>query len=162
MDINIWCLRVVVLNVNSIFFKKVVKYVLNKDLRELYKTLGGKTMKFCWSTITVNNMEESLEFYKEIVGLKENRRFQAAPGVEITFLGEGETQIELVYYENKKEGNIGSDISLGFEVNSIDEMMEFIKGKGRDIDGPYQPNPHLKFFYVLDPNGLKIQFVETI
>ena len=108
-------------------------------------------------------MKESLEFYKEIVGLKENRRFQAGPGVEITFLGEGETQIELICDEKRKEINIGLDISLGFQVSSIDEMMVFVKEKGRDIyEGPFQPNPHMKYFYVLDPNRLKIQFIESI
>ncbi|RKD33421.1 VOC family protein [Thermohalobacter berrensis] len=120
-------------------------------------------MKFCWGTIKVNDMEESLKFYKEIVGLKENRRFNAGPGVEIAFLGEGETQVELICDEKNKQVNIGPDISLGFKVNSVDEMMTFVKEKGIDIhSGPFQPNPHIKFFYVLDPNGLKIQFVEFI
>lgn len=119
-------------------------------------------MKFCWCTISVMNMEESLEFYKEIVGLRESRRFQAGPGTEIVFLGEGETQIELIHNENKEQVNIGQDISLGFEVDSLDEMMKFVKEKGIDIhSGPFQPNPHTKFFFVLDPNGLRIQFVES-
>ncbi|MFA5524902.1 MAG: VOC family protein [Tissierellales bacterium] len=119
-------------------------------------------MKFCWCTISVKNMEESLKFYKEIVGLKESRRFQAGPGSEIVFLGEGETQIELIHNENKEEVNIGLDISLGFEVDSLDEMMKFAKEKGLDIhSGPFQPNPHTKFFFVLDPNGLRIQFIES-
>lgn len=26
----------------------------------------------------------------------------------------------------------------------------------------YQPNPHVKFFYVKDPNGVAIQFVENM
>lgn len=119
-------------------------------------------MKFCWSTLTVKDMEESLKFYKEIVGLKENKRFQAGPGMEIVFLGEGETQIELIYNANKKDINMGADISLGFQVSSLDEMMEFVKEKGIDIhSGPFQPNPSTRFFYVLDPNGLRIQFVES-
>ncbi len=46
-------------------------------------------MKFCWCTITVKDMEESLKFYQEVVGLKLNRRFEAGPGVEIAFLGDG-------------------------------------------------------------------------
>lgn len=120
-------------------------------------------MKFCWSTIKVKNMEESLKFYKEIVGLKENRRFNAGPGIEIAFLGEGETQVELICDEKNKQVNLGPDISLGFRVNSVDEMMALVKEEGIDIhSGPFQPNPHVKFFYVLDPNGLKIQFVEFI
>ncbi|MBZ9688209.1 VOC family protein [Clostridium estertheticum] len=120
-------------------------------------------MKFCWSTLMVRNLEESLMFYTEIVGLNVSRRFNAGPGVEIAFLGDGETKVELICNEAIKEVNLGQDISLGFEVDSVDKMMAFVKGKGIDIhSGPFQPNPHNKFFYVLDPNGLKIQFVENI
>lgn len=120
-------------------------------------------MKFCWSTLMVKNMEESLKFYKEIVGLEVDRIFNAGPGVEIVFLGGGETKIELICNEASKEVSFGQDISLGFEVNSVDETIALVKEKGIDIhSGPFQPNPHTKFFFVLDPNGLKIQFIENI
>ena len=120
-------------------------------------------MKFCWTTITVNNMEESLKFYQEIVGLTLNKRFGAGPGTEISFLGNEETKIELICNEKIKKVHIGNDISLGFEVTSADEMVKFISEKGIQIQsGPFQPNPQVKFFYVIDPNGLKIQFVENI
>jgi len=120
-------------------------------------------MKFCWSTIMVKNLEESLKFYKEIVGLNVSRSFKAGPEVEIAFLGDGETKVELICNKALKEVNFGHDISLGFEVNSVEEIMAMIKEKGINIlSGPFQPNPHTKFFYVLDPNGLKIQFVENI
>ena len=120
-------------------------------------------MKFCWSTMMVKNLEESLKFYIEIVGLNVVKRFNAGPGVEIAFLGDGETKVELICNQDSKEVSFGKDISLGFEVNSLDEMMTVVKEKGIDIhSGPFQPNPHTKFFYILDPNGLKIQFVENI
>jgi lactoylglutathione lyase len=120
-------------------------------------------MKFCWSTLRVKNLEESLKFYQEIVGLKIDRRFNAGPGVEIAFLGDGETKIELLYDENNKGINVGQDISWGFEVGSLDETMSLVKEKGIEIQGGIiQPNPHVKFFYVLDPNSLKIQFVENM
>ena len=118
-------------------------------------------MKFIWTTIIVKDMEESLKFYKEIVGLKENRRFSGGPGVEIVFLGDGETEIELMTSTQKKEISFGTDISLGFEVDSVDEMMADMKEKGLATSGPFSPNPHVKFFYMQDPNGLKIQFVEN-
>lgn len=42
-------------------------------------------------------------------------------------------------------------------------MLDFLKDKGIEIQaGPFQPNPYIKFIYILDPNGLKIQFVENI
>ena len=107
-------------------------------------------------------MEESLKFYQEIVGLKVDRRFAAGPGVEIVFLGDGETKVELISNEQIKDVSYGQNISWGFEVNSLDEMINFVKEKGIEIhSGLFQPNPNTRFFFVLDPNGLKIQFVET-
>jgi lactoylglutathione lyase len=111
----------------------------------------------------VKDMEESLKFYREIVGLEVSNRFKAGAGIEIAFLGEGETKVELICSEALKEQKIGQDISLGFEVDSVDRMLEFVKEKGVSIEsGPFQPNPHTRFFYVTDPNGLKIQFVENL
>ncbi len=81
--------------------------------------------------------------------------------MEIVFLGEGETKVELIADENNKTIEVGKDISWGFETESVDKMIELLKDKGIAIhEGPYQPNPHTRFFYILDPNGLKIQFVE--
>jgi len=119
-------------------------------------------MKFCWCTITVADLNESIKFYQEIVGLGLQRRFAAGPGTEIAFLGDGETKIELICH-GKGQPKIGEDISLGFEVKSLDETMEHIKQKGISVhSGPFAPNPHTRFFYVLDPNGLKVQFVENL
>lgn len=121
------------------------------------------TMEFCWSTLHVKNMSESLEFYQEIVGLNVARRFKAGPGMEIAFLGDGDTKIELICDANKQEISVGNDISWGFTVESVEKMMSIIQAKGLAIhEGPFQPNPQIRFFYVLDPNGLRIQFVENI
>jgi len=38
-----------------------------------------------------------------------------------------------------------------------------INKKGIEIKtGPVQPNPHIKYFIVQDPNGIKVQFAEQI
>ena len=77
------------------------------------------------------------------------------------FLGDGETNIELIYNETVKEVNFGSNISLGFEVESVSEKMQFLEKRGVRIEsGPFRPNPHVKFINILDPNGLKIQLIE--
>jgi len=119
-------------------------------------------MNFCWCTITVDNMDHSLKFYQEIVGLSISKRFTAG-AVEISFLGEGETKVELICNPNHKAAGNAEGISLGFEVKSVDEMIKVLKEKGLEVEsGPFQPNPHIKFFHVKDPNGVSIQFVENM
>ncbi|MDF2677211.1 MAG: Glyoxalase/bleomycin resistance protein/dioxygenase, partial [Bacillota bacterium] len=68
-------------------------------------------MKFCWATLHVKNLEESIKFYEEVVGLEVSARFPAGPDMEIAFLGNGETKVELVWNKNVTEVNMGSDIS---------------------------------------------------
>ena len=120
-------------------------------------------MKFCWTTINVKDMGKSLAFYQEAAGLSVAKRMNPNPDMEIAFIGEGETQIELIRDAKNQFSGYGKDISLGFVVDSVEAHMEYLKSKGISIiAGPFQPNPTIKFFYVLDPNGLRIQFVENI
>ena len=121
-------------------------------------------MSYLWTTIKVKNLEESIEFYQQIVGLKLQRKFEAGPEREIAFLAaaEGETEVELIADQGKEDIDIGQDISLGFEIDSVAEKIRFLKEKGIEIESePVAPNPEIEFFYVLDPNGVKIQFVEN-
>lgn len=120
-------------------------------------------MKFCWSTIHVINMDETVKFYEEIIGLKVNQRFKPRQDMEIVFMGEGETQVEFICTEGQNLVQIGPDISWGFIVESVDRMMEILKDHSIEIEsGPFEPNPKSKFVYIKDPNGLKIQFFEYV
>jgi len=118
-------------------------------------------MKFCWVTINVKDMSESITFYEEIVGLPVMNRIPAGPDTELAFLGDGDTQVELIYHAGKQEVTFGKDISIGFEVPSLDELMTVLKEKGVAVKaGPIKPNPFMQFIFVEDPNGVKIQFLQ--
>ncbi|MFT4105619.1 MAG: VOC family protein [Lacrimispora sp.] len=120
-------------------------------------------MKFCWSTLRVTDLERSIKFYEEIIGLSVARRFPAGPGVEIAFLGDGETQIELICIGAEKSVHAGDDISWGFEVDSLDAVLSLVKEKGIAVAGePVQPNPSVRYFFIKDPDGMKIQIVENL
>lgn len=108
-------------------------------------------------------MDESIKFYEELVGLPLNQRFKAGPDMEIAFLGEGETKVELICQGYNKDIHVGEDISWGFEVESLDDMIRILSQKGVAIyEGPFAPNPTSKFLFVKDPNGFKIQFYQHI
>lgn len=89
------------------------------------------------------------------------RRFTGGPGTELAFLGEEGTELELICNpDHPAPGNV-EGISIGFKVKSVDEMIRFVESKGIEVkSGPFEPNPHIKFFYVKDPNGVDVQFVE--
>ncbi len=120
-------------------------------------------MKYLWTTINVENLDESVTFYTELVGLRLLKRFPAGPGVEIAFLGNGtdnETLVELL--ADSSIGTIGFSefISMGFAVDSVDVMLETVKGKNIPVhSGPFE-TPGFKFFCIKDPDGLGVQFFQ--
>ncbi|TVR72640.1 MAG: VOC family protein [Spirochaetaceae bacterium] len=119
-------------------------------------------MKFCWVTINVKNMEDSVAFYRDIVGLTVKRRLKPTPGAEIVFLGSGDdAEIELIRRADVPHPWYGAGISLGFAVESLEAQMSFLKAKGiHDIGGPLAPDPSISFIYIEDPNGVRIQFLQ--
>jgi len=118
-------------------------------------------MKFCWTTIGVMDMEASLRFYQNIVGLSLARRMKHADDQEFAFLGAGETQVELIWNANKTAVQTSPDISMGFETKSLDDLTVLLKKEGIPVvAGPFSPGPGVAFLFVLDPDGYKIQFIE--
>ncbi|MGE4454136.1 MAG: VOC family protein [Sphaerochaeta sp.] len=117
-------------------------------------------MQFLWTTITVRNMEESLSFYQKALNLEVTEKMQT-PGADIAFLGEGETKIELIQHKGETPSPVGDSISIGFSVADLEETMASLKKQGIVIsEGPFSPNPSVKFCFVRDPNGVRVQFVE--
>lgn len=120
-------------------------------------------MGFCWSTLKVKELEESIRFYTEVIGLEVVNRFNAGPTGDIVFLGSGETKVELICDGSNRDIVVGEDISWGFEIDSIDRLLTLIDERSIQIvGGPVQPNPHVKFLFIKDPNGLTVQLVENI
>ncbi|MGC9384466.1 MAG: VOC family protein [Kosmotogaceae bacterium] len=120
-------------------------------------------MDFCWITIHVNDLEESLRLYTGLLGMKVFRRFRSGDDVEIAMLGEeNSTKIELIDDNNYKAKLSSKGISIGFEVDSLNAAMEYVKNNGIEIkSGPISPNHSISFFFIEDPNGIEIQIVEN-
>jgi len=118
-------------------------------------------MKYCWTTLHVKNIDQSVKFYQEIVGLPVTRSFDNPQGDKFVFLGDSGTQLELIQDVNGIY-QVGDAITLGFSVGSLDETMQYIRDNGIEIySGPFQPNDHIRFFYVKDPDGIRIQFSQS-
>ena len=120
-------------------------------------------MKFLWTTIYVKNLEESIAFYSDLLGLKMQQRFPAGPGMEIAFMGNGtenETLVELIADSKNSDVSFSDFISIGFAVDSADAMLDTVKSKNIPVNSEMIETPGFKFFTVKDPNGLNIQLFQ--
>ena len=120
-------------------------------------------MNLCWVTIKVLDMGKSLNFYQDVLGLTLNNRVEIGGGNELAFLNTGITQLELTYSPDTKIVDLGQDISIGLEVDSVEKWIDNLKEKKIEVISEIiEPNPFTKFFFIKDPNGLTIQLVENI
>lgn len=117
-------------------------------------------MKFNHVTLSVADLEASVSFYKDIVGLEEQRRFPAGPGREIVFLGSGDTQVELIGGASHDGAELGKGLSMGFVAESLENLIALLLDKGYETDGKIiSPQPNVRFFFAKDPDGYNVQFV---
>jgi lactoylglutathione lyase len=80
-------------------------------------------MNIGWLTLRVSDLDDSLAFYRDLLGLAVEREIE---GVEhkIVFLGGKEdAKIELIWKRGEKIENGGKGVSIGFGVSSLDEWM---------------------------------------
>lgn len=117
-------------------------------------------MRYLWTTIHVNKMEEGIKFFEDVVGLQVQNRFSTGESGEIAFLGNGaknETLIELLYdgAERKKGSGV---VTLGFEVSNLEEMIEKLGKEGIKVPDEIVETPTSHFFTTTVLEGIAIQF----
>ena len=120
-------------------------------------------MKFCWVTLAVDNMDQSLKFYHDLLGLSISTRFSAGDDVEIAMLGQSDQpKIELMCNKRTNVTNGGTGVSIGFEVDSLDETLAYLQVNHIPVKrGPISPSPRMTFVFVDDPDGFEVQLVQN-
>lgn len=127
-------------------------------------------MRFLHTMIRVNNLDESLRFYTEVLGMKVLSKDDYPDGkFTLAFLGYGsdkyrDTTIELTYNWDKNSYNHGDafgHIALGVE--DIYKTCDEIRARGGKIVREPGPMKHgtTVIAFIEDPNGYKIELIET-
>ena len=118
-------------------------------------------MNFCWVTLHVENFEESLAFYHEVLKLPISSRHSEG-GVEMVMLGEeGQPKVELLCSGAPQDEQKQSGITVGIAVDSLEDTMEYLdKLRIPVLRGPISPNPSTRFIFINDPDGYEVQLVE--
>lgn len=123
-------------------------------------------MKIKYTTIAVADMDESIKFYTEIMGLKIDKQFNPRPGLNITFMkGEGESIIELIEFlenpqnpaENPQKPGL---IAVGMEVEDMKTTVEKLKYKGAKFTLEPTQTPFEILAFIEDPNGVRIALIQ--
>ena len=111
-------------------------------------------------TIRTEKLEASIGFYEDIAGLRIVRDLRKIDA-QIVFLADaaGDTRIELIEVPAGR-GYCGSGISIGFHTDDAAGFREELLKEGFQASEIVSPNPSVRFFFVSDPNGVQIQFVE--
>ncbi|GGB59573.1 VOC family protein [Fictibacillus barbaricus] len=113
--------------------------------------------------IIVSNMENSIAFYTEVLGLKLLDRFEhTSVPVELAFLGLGEkVLVELISGYTGEVTNEGKVHHIAFSVTNIEEKFELLKGEGVLIkDKKITELPNGKYFFFYGPDEESLEFFE--
>jgi len=125
-------------------------------------------MRMLHTMLRVNDLEESLKFYCENLGMKLLRKHDFPSGeFTLAFVGYGDerdsTVIEFTYNYGVKQYDLGTaygHIALG--VDDIYKTCERLKAAGVKISRPPGPMKHgsTVIAFIEDPNGYKIELIE--
>ena len=114
-------------------------------------------MKLKYSTIIVKDMDESIKFYTEFIGLEIDSQFNPQPGITITLLkGKGDAMIELIKNPTDETGLY----SVGMDVEDLNTTVKKLKSKGAKITMEPVPITDGALAFVEDPNGVKIALIQ--
>ncbi len=114
----------------------------------------NKAKKLLHTRYRVNDLERTVNFYRDVLGLEELRRHKSARGSELVFMKapESEELIELCCFPGSGPVQVQSDLThLAFEVESLEDFGKHLGNLGLK----YSDGPHVK------PDGGGIAFVDA-
>ncbi len=113
----------------------------------------------------VSDLERSVRFYREVLGLEEVKRHKSPRGSELAFLKapESEELIELCHFPDSGPVEVQEDLThLAFTVESLEAFGEHLKKLGMAwSDGPTMKADGSGGFAFIDaPEGYEIELIE--
>lgn len=119
--------------------------------------------KFAHNNLNVYDLQKSLDFYKEALGLKEVRRKEKEDGSFIlVYLGDGQTphQLELTWLRDMdRPYNLGdNEIHLAFTVDDFDGAYK----KHKEMGCICFENPSMGIYFIADPDGYWLEIIPGV
>ena len=111
----------------------------------------------------VHNLEKTISFYKDVLGLQEIRRHTSGRGSQLVFLKApgSDEEIEICKFDGSGPIVVGPDLThLAFEVEDLDKFAKHAAAKGHPLsDGPHSTNGG-RIAFIDAPEGYEVELIE--
>src|SRR5881409_4207052 len=111
----------------------------------------------------VKNLEKTVSFYRDVLGLEELRRQTSGRGSQLVFLRApgSEEEIEICKFDESGPVTVGPDLThLAFEVDDLDKFAKHAATKGYPLpDGPHSTGTS-RIAFIDAPEGYEIELIE--
>ena len=112
----------------------------------------------------VKDLEKTVSFYKDVLGLEEIRRHTSGRGSQLVFLKapQSEEEIELCKFDESGPVVVGPDLThLAFEVDDLEKFAGEAKAKGYPLsDGPHKTPGGSVIAFIDAPEGYEIELIQ--
>src|SRR2546425_8325183 len=112
----------------------------------------------------VHDLEETVSFYKDVLGLEELRRQTSGRGSQLVFLRApgSEEEIEICKFDESGPVTVGPDLThLAFEVDDLDKFAREAAAKGYPLsDGPHKTSGGSAIAFIDAPEGYEIELIQ--
>ncbi len=113
----------------------------------------------------VSDLEKTVHFYKDVLGLEEVRRITSGRGSQLVFFKapESEELIEICKYDASGPVQVGPDLThLAFEVDDIEAFARHSSALGYPLsDGPHKSSDGSVIAFIDAPEGYEIELLQS-
>ena len=120
-------------------------------------------MKLAHTMIRVRNLDATIAFYTEFLGLEEVRRKSIGDEATLVFLTDetGNYHIELTYNHDGRDYEPGNQFGhLAFHVDELDPVIAEVEERGWWYRRS-KPTANSNYIFVRDPDGYDIEILEA-
>ena len=123
-----------------------------------------KVKKLLHTRYRVNDLERTVKFYQDILGLAEVRRHKSPRGSELAFLKapESEETVEICSFPSSGSVQVQADLThLAFSVDSLEAFGKHLAAHGlKYSDGPTMRPSGGGFAFIDAPEGYEIELIQ--
>lgn len=112
----------------------------------------------------VTDLERTVAFYRDVLGLQEVGRQTSGRGSQLVFLkaAGSEEEIEICKFDESGPVQVGPDLThLAFEVENLEEFAVAAAAKGYPLsDGPHHASSGSVIGFIDAPEGYEVELIQ--